>query len=609
MTVRIGTANYFNRNLMNLQDRQADLDRSQQELSTGKKIIRPSDDPTGANTMIQLRKELATSDRYLASQDSVMRYNNVTESSLEAMNTTLFRAKELLAQSINGAMDTNALNAISEELRSRSTEFFSQSNAKNANGDYIFSGFQSNVQAYTKDAFGFANYQGDDGVRNLLVGPDTYIATNDPGSDFIDKVQSKYGYFESSSSKLSIGVVKDPSEYRLPSFPQATYQVQFNAAGDGYDVVDLSLAPANQVIKSVNGYLAGDPIVINGMQFKTNASDPPNGLETFDLTFQSNSQIDQYQIDFVAAGQYTITDVNTGRIVVPVTNYAMGDTISYRGVEFPSDPAGTPPAVGDSLTFGIPSKNTNWIFEQSIESMGQVGANFTLEANVGDTFSADFANPPGQLLPANHPLFGANPGITGNMAIPANTGNATITSISIDEASELPIGDYRMSFLDTDLDGVVDTAQLNEIDPVTKRLKPLPDGTSASVRYTPGDELKIAGIEFLVAGTVAVGDTYEVHRPASSERVELLGTMLEELDNAQIALENTRAALGARLNIIENFQQQQSKFQETTSLALANIEEVDIYTAVNNLERDKVGLQAAQQSFAKIQNLSLFNYI
>jgi flagellar hook-associated protein 3 FlgL len=609
MTVRIGTANYFARNLINLQDRQVDLDRSQQELATGKKIIRPSDDPTGANTMIQLRKELRTSDRYIASQDSVLRYNNVTESSLDAMNTTLFRAKELLAQSINGAMDTNALNAIAEELRSRSTEFFSQSNSKNANGDYIFSGYQSNVKAYEKDAFGFAQYQGDEGVRDLLVGPDTYIATNDPGSDFIDKVQSRYGYFESSSEKLSIGVVKDPSEYRLPAFPQATYQVQFNATGDGYDVVDLSLAPANQVVKSVTGYLAGDPIVINGMQFKTNASNPPVGNENIDLTFQSNSEIDQYQIDFVAAGQYTITDVNSGRIVVPVTNYVMGDTIEYRGVEFPSDPAGTAPAVGDSLSFGIPSKNTNWIFEQSIESMGQIGANFTLEANVGNAYSTDFANPPGQLLPANHPLFGANPGTTGNMTIPANTGNASISTTSIDEASELPIGDYRMSFLDSDLDGTVDTVQLNEIDPVTKRLKPLPDGASASESFTPGQPLKIAGIEFLVAGTIAVGDTFEVNRPASSERVELLGTMLEELDSAQIAIENTRAALGARLNIVENFQQQQSKFQEATYSALANIEEVDIYTAVNNLERDKVGLQAAQQSFAKIQNLSLFNYL
>ena len=39
------------------------------------------------------------------------------------------------------------------------------------------------------------------------------------------------------------------------------------------------------------------------------------------------------------------------------------------------------------------------------------------------------------------------------------------------------------------------------------------------------------------------------------------------------------------------------------------IEEVDIYEAVNNLETSKVALQAAQQSFVKIQNLSLFNYL
>ncbi|MDC2888306.1 hypothetical protein [Psychrosphaera algicola] len=58
MATRIATANYFQRNVAQLQTRQANLDRAQLELSTGKKIINPSDDPTGANTVIRLKKEI-----------------------------------------------------------------------------------------------------------------------------------------------------------------------------------------------------------------------------------------------------------------------------------------------------------------------------------------------------------------------------------------------------------------------------------------------------------------------------------------------------------------------------------------------------------------------
>ena len=609
MTVRIATSNFYSRSLTNLQERQANLDRAQLELSTGKKILKPSDDPTGANTMIRLRKELQASDRYITSQESARRYNEVTEANLVSMNNTLFRSKELLAQSINGAMDTNALNAISAELSARGTEFFSQSNAQNANGDYIFSGYQTDVQTYTKDIFGFAEYQGDDGQRELVVGPNTRVATNDVGSDFIDSVPSDYGYFETSSDKLSIGQVTDISEYRLQSFPEGRYQIQFNATADGYDVIDVSLDPANQVIKSVSGYLAGDDIVINGISFKTNASDPPIAGETFDVNLQQTSSIDEYQINFFAAGQYNITDVNTGRVVVPDTNYVMGDTISYKGVEFSSDPNGTAPAVGDTLTFGIPTKNTNWIIQQAIDSMGDIGANFQPVANDGSKYSMDFAAPPGELLPANHPLFGATPGVTGNMQIPANAGTATLIPSSIDEASELPIGDYRLSFLDEDGDGVVDTAQMDEIDPVTGRLKPQPTGLSFQGEYVAGEPLKVAGVEFLISGVPAIGDTYEIGRPRGAERTEILSVMLDELDNAVVELENTRSSVGARLNIVDNFEVQQERFKETTSSTLAIIEEIDIYEAINNLEQSKVGLQAAQQSFAKIQNLTLFDFI
>jgi len=54
---RIATANSFARSLAQLQLRQSNLDRAQTELATGKQIILPSDDPTGANTVIRLSNE------------------------------------------------------------------------------------------------------------------------------------------------------------------------------------------------------------------------------------------------------------------------------------------------------------------------------------------------------------------------------------------------------------------------------------------------------------------------------------------------------------------------------------------------------------------------
>jgi flagellin-like hook-associated protein FlgL len=67
--------------------------------------------------------------------------------------------------------------------------------------------------------------------------------------------------------------------------------------------------------------------------------------------------------------------------------------------------------------------------------------------------------------------------------------------------------------------------------------------------------------------------------------------------------------MGSRLNAVELEMDAQYRFQEITTGALANVEEIDVYEAVSNLEMSTTGLTASQQSFAKVQGLSLFNYI
>jgi len=56
--MRIGTQNFYDRSLFSMQTRQADLDRAQEELSTGKQILKPSDDPVASNSIIKLKKEI-----------------------------------------------------------------------------------------------------------------------------------------------------------------------------------------------------------------------------------------------------------------------------------------------------------------------------------------------------------------------------------------------------------------------------------------------------------------------------------------------------------------------------------------------------------------------
>jgi flagellar hook-associated protein 3 FlgL len=67
--------------------------------------------------------------------------------------------------------------------------------------------------------------------------------------------------------------------------------------------------------------------------------------------------------------------------------------------------------------------------------------------------------------------------------------------------------------------------------------------------------------------------------------------------------------VGARLNIIENQRQVNGDFVLTATTALSNARDVDMAEAISNLAQQQLGLEAAQRSFARIQNLSLFNFL
>lgn len=501
---RIATANYYQRNLSNLQSRQSGLDRAQLELSTGKKIIRPSDDPTGANSAIRLRKEIDVSSRYISSQDSAERYNQLSESMAKSMTNTIFRAEELMIRSINGSMDANSLKAISGELEQMLVQFEGFANTTNANGDYIFSGFKTSTQTYEKDEFGYLQYKGDDGQREVLIASGFQVKVNDPASKFIEGVPATTPSFtptpnagNPSNSKLSMGFVTRQAEYQKNP-PNAPLTVNFIAG-----------APAGQIRVEVRD--SGG----------TALNMEPDKANFIDIT--------------------------------------PGQSFEFNGIEF-STQANPAPAAGDS--FAVQSSDETsimWTLRRTIDAMKLTSSSYTASAEVGNGSAATLTG--------------------GNIVDPAG-GHIT--------------DDYRVEIVAGGRYEVYDSAG------------GLIEGPTD---YTAENKVKFRGVEFDIGGTPAAGDTFHIDRPASEARNELVGGLLKDLKAGLTSVGNVQSEMGARLGAIDVENNAQFRFQEVTKSTLANIEEIDIYQAITNLELEKTGLQASQQSFAKMQNLSLFNYL
>ncbi|MDD5229096.1 MAG: flagellar hook-associated protein FlgL [Methylococcales bacterium] len=84
---------------------------------------------------------------------------------------------------------------------------------------------------------------------------------------------------------------------------------------------------------------------------------------------------------------------------------------------------------------------------------------------------------------------------------------------------------------------------------------------------------------------------------------------LHELDDAMVQISTVRSNVGARQNALDRQKATNQDFIINTQTALSQIEDLDYATAITNLNSQQTSLQAAQQSYAKVQGMTLFKYL
>ncbi|MCP1675614.1 flagellar hook-associated protein 3 FlgL [Natronocella acetinitrilica] len=153
--------------------------------------------------------------------------------------------------------------------------------------------------------------------------------------------------------------------------------------------------------------------------------------------------------------------------------------------------------------------------------------------------------------------------------------------------------------------------------------------------YNRGDAIVFDGREVAISGTPVDGDSFEVapagfnslfgmlddlaaaleasgSNETSVDRSRFLNAGNSALGNLDQALDNIlniRSEVGARLNAVDGERRANESSLLDLREAKSNIEDVDYAKAISELNLRQVGLQAAQQSYVRIQGLSLFNFL
>ncbi|HEX7106498.1 MAG TPA: flagellar hook-associated protein FlgL [Acidothermaceae bacterium] len=170
--------------LAGLQANKAELSRLQLQLSSGRQVTKPSDDPVGTDQAMQYRTEIARANQYQRNGNDGLAWLGTADGALQSGVAILNRLRVLTTQAANtGASDANARTAIAAEVDSLKSDMLGLANTTYL-GRPIFGGATSLNAAYVKDpATGLVSYQGDTGKVTRTVGSNAVVQVNINAAD------------------------------------------------------------------------------------------------------------------------------------------------------------------------------------------------------------------------------------------------------------------------------------------------------------------------------------------------------------------------------------------------------------------------------------------
>ncbi len=299
--MRVSTLASYSNGLGALQRLQAALDHSQRQISSGKRLLSPSDDPIAAARALDLRERLSRIQQF--DRNIVVAQNRLRdeEAALSNINNILQRVRELALQANNTTINNESRQLIATEMRQNLDQLVDLANARNGTGEFLFSGNATDTLPVSGTGGGFT-YNGDQGGRLISIGDSREISDGDSGDDVFFRIRGGNGTFvvDAAPGNTGTGVVGQTSVIDISQYDTAPYDIVFVSPTD-YEVRDA----ASAVIAS-GTYQPGDTISFRGIDVAMDG-DPAAGDQfvvepsPFQSVFESVSQI-------VGAVETTVTD-------------------------------------------------------------------------------------------------------------------------------------------------------------------------------------------------------------------------------------------------------------------------------------------------------------
>ncbi|MDD5176108.1 MAG: flagellar hook-associated protein FlgL [Sterolibacterium sp.] len=193
--MRISTGMIYDSGVRSIQSRSSALLLNQQKISSGRRMLSPSDDPVAAARALEVNQAKEINSQFGVTQGNARSTLGLSDGQLSSAGDLLVRVRELSVQAGNAALSESDRKSISAELRARFDELIGLANSTDGTGQYLFSGYQGSNKPFAGSVENGVVYQGDEGQRALRVSSSRNIPVSDSGNDIFMNIKNGNGIF------------------------------------------------------------------------------------------------------------------------------------------------------------------------------------------------------------------------------------------------------------------------------------------------------------------------------------------------------------------------------------------------------------------------------
>ncbi|WP_411752732.1 flagellar hook-associated protein FlgL [Serratia sp. (in: enterobacteria)] len=187
--MRMSTSMIYQQNLSGVTNNQSLWMQSGQQLSSGKRVLYPSDDPLAASQAVMISQSMSENSQYALARTFARQNISMEETVLRSAADGIKDMKTLIVNAGDGTLSDNDRDSLATQLQGLKDQLLSQANSTDGNGRFIFAGFANDKAPFVEQG-GKVVYQGSSSAIEQKVDANRTMTVGHTGSSIFMSLTS-----------------------------------------------------------------------------------------------------------------------------------------------------------------------------------------------------------------------------------------------------------------------------------------------------------------------------------------------------------------------------------------------------------------------------------